>query len=692
MDYNATIKITRLSNIIYSSRDIVMLALDKVNHLMGQFILADYRDELGKINTILVIGKINGTGRDAYSVISTGGDFVVNKVNDLADVSEISHGTETEIHLAQLHYPTIEDELDWFIVTLGPDDITRTIEPITRSRIFKNLDDNYRWFYIKETKTLKREDDFFSTDYMQGQIDIILNSLNKPSFIVKYNNQSNNNYYIDENTEIINPTFEISIINYNNEDITDQCIIKLDGNIIEPEENTHNFVITGTFSSDTEFNFTATYLETIELEKTVNFYFPQEALFGRYQIINENVEIDEDSIRPKRIYADLDDIDITYNLETDEIIAGEIPTLYYSILLVPQNFDHFTHIFDINGLDYIHDYNIVDDFEYSEVNYTAYLKTSGAFINGFRQKFTYNNEILVDPVWEDENEKNNYYTKGEVLGLISNIYRELINDRSVDTKKTWSSTKIYNELAQISDRIDEETRTRFTLTTTALNDIYYADTNTDTTMTVVVNSYFDNELVDLSPGDREIPAGWTRQSLGTYTKTQRGTYDNDNIVPSQIFSYTYNKLRIEKASEEKKIDMVFPSYYGLTDSNLGFYPPETMSRFISRLNRITSSLENQPTIIQNTTRDELFLWLVTLGKAEVIVNSDMLKLDLYSKSSFISPFNPEIKLDYYNVFIYRKPIEPESSISVSLTLPVLTAEEVVRNGFQIGELMKYNRR
>ena len=677
MDSNTNttpIKITRLSNVVYSSRDVVMLALDKVYHLIGQFILADYRNELGKIDTILVIGKLNGTGRDAYNVISTAGDFVVNKVDDLADVSQVPHGAGVEIHLARLEDPDNEDKLDWFIITIDENN-ARTSKVIDRSRIFRNLDDGYRWFYIKETRTLKREDDFLSQAENEEYINFLLNMLNKPNLIISYNNQTNNNYYFTEDN-VTNPTFNISIINFKGEDITEYCTIELNGNIIEPdEESIHDFTITGQFSSDTEFNFGYTYLEEIESEKTIKFFFPSIAYTGRYQIISDEITLDGE-LTPRLIYSDLTNVDVDYDLTipTEDIEEGEIPTLYRSILLMPTNFNQFLHIFDINGLDYINDYEIIENFEYDGDVYTAYVKNDGAIIGSFRQKFTYENEILLDPYWERENEKNNYYTKGEVLELIneahSNIYRELLNDRTVERRKTWSSYKIYQELDEIKDRLDEETRTRFTLQTTAQNDRYYADTSIDTTMTVSVNTLFDNELVDIDT----IPDGWTRTGLGTYAQSIRGTFDENNTIKSQLFTYEYNKLRISKSSEEKTISMVFPAYYGLTDSNIGIYSPEDMTQFIRVLTRTTNSIENQPITIQNTSRNSLFMWFVTLGKAEVIVNSNPLRMDLYT-GGFVSPFNSEIKLDKYNFYIFPKPVEPQTSISINLTLPTIDAED-----------------
>jgi hypothetical protein len=380
---NTTIKITRLSNIIYPSREAVILALDNVYHLIGQFILAEYRDELGNINTILVIGKSNGRGHDAYSVISTAGDFVVNKI-EIPDVSQIGHQNPEvphgEIYITRKKIdPNDENsEEDWFLVSCPESE--RVWEIIDRSRIFRNLDDGYRWFYIKETKTLKREDDFLSTAENQSYVNNLMsNFLKKPSIVVSYNNQTGNNFYINElNTTIENPILNIHITDFTDTDITEKCIIKINNEIIESEtSDIHDFMFTGTFNNDFSLTIHSVCLElnNLEIEKTVNFYFPKEAYFGTCRIENNEIVINED-IRTKLIYSDLSSIDVVYNLDRNR-----------SILIVPTNINKFLHIFDDNSLDYINDYTYVQNFEYNDNIYSMYYKNSNVVIQNFKQKF-----------------------------------------------------------------------------------------------------------------------------------------------------------------------------------------------------------------------------------------------------------------------------------------------------------------
>jgi len=642
-----TIKITRLSNTIYSSRDVVMLALDKVYHNIGQFILADYRNELGKIDTILVIGKINGTGRDAYSVISTSGDFVVNKVDDLADVSEVSHGIETEIHLAQLKYPTDEDELDWYIVTLGPDGITREIQPIDRSRIFRNLDDNYRWFYIKETKTLKREDDFLSTYENEHNLDILLNSLNKPTITVSYNNsQLENKYYIPElDTTIVNPIFNITVLKFDGTDITENCIIKINDITLESEtSDIHDFKIIGSFDKDTQFNISATYLDDINTEKTINFYFPIVAYYGTCKIINGELTIDEENIRNKLIYSDLDDIDITYNLNKER-----------SILIIPQNFGPFSHIFDINGLDYINNYTYIYNFTYNELEntYSAYYKNEEVIIEDFKQKFTYENECVVEPDWESEG--NNYYTKSEINEILNNINTDLIKDNETSLEKTWSSEKLSPVYSWVMEKISEEIADKFTIETTSSGESYYIDTNTDTTMTVTVKTKFNGDLVNAD----NTPDNWNKSNIGTYTRTITGV--NGDSINAQSFSYTYNGTTLIKSSSKKTISAINVAYYGLVNSNNG--AAEITSQIMSSLNngRITNNINRTENII-NDSAETKYLWILTKNTADATqLGISMFSNNITTGKSFVSPRNNNINLTGYKLYISDKSVSANGS-------------------------------
>ena len=380
---NTPIKITRLSNIIYPSREVVILALDNVYHLIGQFILAEYRDELGNTNTILVIGKSNGRGHDAYSVISTAGDFVVNKI-EIPDVSQVGHQDPEvphgEIYITRKKIDLNDEnsEEDWFLVSCPENE--KVWEIIDRSRIFRNLDDGYRWFYIKETRTLKREDDFLSTAENESYVNNMMsNFFKKPFITVSYNNQTSDNFYISElNTTIENPILNIHVTDFTDTDITEKCIIKINNEIIEPEtSDIHDFMFTGTFNNDFSLTVHSVCLElnNLEIEKAVNFYFPKEVYFGTCRIENNEIVINED-IRTKLIYSNLSSIDVVYNLDRNR-----------SILIVPTNINKFLHIFDDNSLDYINDYTYVQNFEYNDNIYSMYYKNSNVVIQNFKQKF-----------------------------------------------------------------------------------------------------------------------------------------------------------------------------------------------------------------------------------------------------------------------------------------------------------------
>lgn len=369
-----TIRITRLNGLIYPDRDSAILALDSVYHLIGQFILADYRNEWGRVDTIVAIGRLNGTGKLAYSVISTAGEFIINKI-DLADVSEVVHG---EVHLARLRYPDPSDPPDWFMVTIGQEN-QRIIEPIDRSRIFKNLDDNYRWFYIKETRVLKREDDFYPIYEYEGSLELIMNMINKPTMTISYENHPGDDFYIEQlNTTLVNPILDISVVDYTGLDITADCVIKINNSaVIHESGDVHKYKYTSTFNTDREITVSYTYLGEITLERTVRFYFPYLAYYGTCSVVNGNVNINND-ILGKKIYSNLTSVDLLYTLNRNR-----------SILIIPQNFTRFDHIFDVHGLDYYKDYTYEANFSYNGETYSAYYKNDSVVINDFKQEFTY---------------------------------------------------------------------------------------------------------------------------------------------------------------------------------------------------------------------------------------------------------------------------------------------------------------
>lgn len=185
-----------------------------------------------------------------------------------------------------------------------------------------------------------------------------------------------------------------------------------------------------------------------------------------------------------------------------------------------------------------------------------------------------------------------------------------------------------------------------------VNQKYFADAQTSPGMTVTVTLKFDGALVDADA----TPLGWTRQSLGVYTKSiaQPGT-----VAPQQ-WSYTpggvYEQRTAVKSSPARSLSAVYPAYWGIYPGKLGATDRDItpiVAQLYAQSRRVTSDMPTTVVNVPNDTQDDCWLWIVTKGSATATPESFDISMmeeavdDVY----FTSPVNGEISLEGYKAFV-----------------------------------------
>lgn len=182
------------------------------------------------------------------------------------------------------------------------------------------------------------------------------------------------------------------------------------------------------------------------------------------------------------------------------------------------------------------------------------------------------------------------------------------------------------------------------------NQSYLADAQESPGMTVTVTTRFDGNLVDAD----STPDGWTRASLGTYTKTLA----DPGTVNAQEWSYTpggiYGSLVAVKNSPARSLSAIYPAYWGLYPSNADTQRDITdIVASVVTQHRVTANLPNTVYDVQNNTAEDCWLWIITKGSATATPEAfDITMLeDPVTGNEFVSPINNSIHLDGYKAYI-----------------------------------------
>lgn len=337
--------------IVYGDKTTAIIHLNHYNHIIGQPVMVRYNTADGGTDTITAIGLKTGQGPDCYSITSLGEERYIGGVYELLpDVSSLVHNIQ---YVAK--YNNV-----WSLVYIDGSGTTRVIDPLQDGDNFYSLSDDHRYYF--RNGYLFRDDNSSSvlankiTVFSIGKLSIDLDTAESR---VKQEGESFNS-----------PQLDIVVRSESGEDLTADCeFIASDenGNRItasyeDSKLKLYNIEITETTEVTVLAKYTVGDEEPITAIGTIKFYLLPEIIYGERK----------NAAKTLLWNPELDKLELEYSLQKDR-----------SYLKVPSGWPLFTHIYDINGLDYISDYSITIDGDWR-----VYEKSDIVTINNFKQTFT----------------------------------------------------------------------------------------------------------------------------------------------------------------------------------------------------------------------------------------------------------------------------------------------------------------
>jgi len=373
-----TLKVSR-SKYIEESKDIALIRLDTIQHIVGQPVMINYYATNGDLETITAIGVKDGVGRDCYSIVSTSKESIVNNVyEELPDVSELVHGAR--------YICKLEDK--WSIVRIDDNNNVRLVETLLDNdpQIIKELETGFRWFYVNGK--FKREDDFLQENEVRDVFIEELYKIHNPTITAELKDKSS---FFIIGQKITDPVFNIHIIDHSGNDITSECSFSFTAtnsegviSIKKVKSQLGNLItIYDTLKDYTKYTITAKYnLGDMNLEFTmmteVVIKFGYYSYYGKLNN-PENININ-------------DLTKVAWNGEKELSVKNIDLVKNYLVVLIPAEYSNFNKILDRNELDYIDDYDfsIVDlEIDNQLIRYKKYLLNNRVTINNFKQIFKY---------------------------------------------------------------------------------------------------------------------------------------------------------------------------------------------------------------------------------------------------------------------------------------------------------------
>lgn len=375
MSSNTKIRISR-SKYIERDRSIAILRLDAAEHLLGQPIMVRYYTDStqSEYDTIFAMGIKDGIGKDCYKIISLGGlELVRNVVTELPDVSALVHG---ELYL-------YEDQASgkwYYVYEVGNErQLDEIIAPPT---IYVNIEDKYRWFW-RDGK-LRKEDDFYTTQEIDNLAEELLAIFNPPVIEIQ-----NNTGYIFEAGTTQDIEFKVSVINGDGINITSKCEIYLD------DKRIHLGI--GNYYTLSKVNTTHDYKIVAKYKLNGKDFFSETILsikFG-YNVYYGVVPEDWNPTPSNIVLLENKELQVRSNIKYSGINLDQEKTVF----AYPEVFGDLVHIYDINGLDYISDYNIHKVvMGKTETMYNVYVKKYEVSISDFVQVYKFIDEDLTEDI------------------------------------------------------------------------------------------------------------------------------------------------------------------------------------------------------------------------------------------------------------------------------------------------------
>ena len=344
------IQISRCSS-IFNNRLAALLHLNEYTHAPGKPVMVRYIDESGKIDTITAIGVRSGIGQDCYSIVSYGQEGAIGGVfyDELPDVSLLIH---------DIPYLAPIDGV-WRMFCIDESKTQRQIRELVEGDKFFSLSDSHM-YYFNGTQVF-REDKVI--DLLGDKIELL--SHGKLSISLEYPET------LKKTGEVISsPILDVSVLDINGVDLTSNCtfsVVDGDGSEVPCNLNDGKLVLATNIDTTKTFTITASYTNSIfEIPLTTSTEI--KFTFVDYPVLYGVLGGSEEEV----LWDGTSSLELVFNLNKQK-----------SYVKVHSSLPSFSHIFDINGLDYISDYKIT---RYDDM--VVYEKLDAIRIDNFIQRFT----------------------------------------------------------------------------------------------------------------------------------------------------------------------------------------------------------------------------------------------------------------------------------------------------------------
>ena len=356
MNTITNIKVSRCEDVL-SSRAVAIIHLNTHAHQIGTPVMVRYRIDDNKIDTITAIGIKNGIGPDCYSITSEGGKIYVADVNEiLPDVSSLIHNLQ---YIAKYNN-------EWSLIYIDDSGVERRIGPLSEDARYFSLLDGHEYYYVSG-KVIRDDNQF---DLFSDKLEIM--NLGNIELSVTPRSSTTGK----KGTTINFPGFDVEVLTRLKENITSSCefhVYDYQGVEQSISRTGNSIFLNISVGVTSDYMFEAIYRignEETKARAWVSFYMVDPILYGT---TSDPTNLSE------KLWNGRGDLVLDFDLDNTK-----------SLIKVPSDLLVFKHIYDDNGLDYINNYHIL-----LEQNYTVYEKIEPVRINNFRQIFTYQNNVTL---------------------------------------------------------------------------------------------------------------------------------------------------------------------------------------------------------------------------------------------------------------------------------------------------------
>lgn len=366
--------------------------INSVSFTFGQTATAKYTDDDNNLQSIVAVGLKTGSGLGSYQFVSVKNPFLVaDVVNENPELAYLLHG---EIYIwydpeTGIYRKVWADEHNREQV----EEINEKITVTTYSGDIINITPGSAPFDSKNFYTKEEIDQILSEKIEEQKKEI------EDLQVVAYP-LTPNLILADPSSAIINKAtaplgkFKISIIRGEDEDVTKDINTSFTINGKKITSDTYTTSLSKSICTEKIFPTSVENDKAIFTLKAKYSFYPEvetslEVLFVNPMIcapISPNATCPDDYAL-QNSFSKFEVLEIPDNSWTWNGSLNE-QKLFFAH---PASFGQVTHIYDINGLDYINDYDVYEKTKNSE-NYYVYVKKTVVTIDDFIQKFIFNEQ------------------------------------------------------------------------------------------------------------------------------------------------------------------------------------------------------------------------------------------------------------------------------------------------------------